>query len=116
MDKAKFLGQISAVRVELRRRGLSRWPVETQQRCVQLVAEGIFNRAELSQVMGVGQQTLYNWQRKWGHGGFRQLRVVTSSNASSVEAISPTVMISGFEVHLGTFSVSQLKGVLECLR
>lgn len=116
MDKAKFLGQISAMRIELRRRGLSRWPGEVQRQCAQLLAEGIFKGAELSQAMGVGQQTLYNWQRKWGHGGFRQLRVVTSSNASSVEAISPKVMISGFEVHLGTFSVSQLKGVLEGLR
>jgi transposase-like protein len=76
------------MRVELRRRGLSRWPEEVQRQCAQLLAEGIFKGAELSQVMGVGQQTLYNWRHKQNLVNFKSRITEPSRRALFIRVLA----------------------------
>ncbi len=116
MNKARFLEKLVMMQEELRRRGAKRWPIEVQLRCTQMLIAGLVTGPELAQTMKVGIQTIYAWKKKYGQSGFKALRVVSSTRSLGMESISPTIMVNGFEVQLGSLSINQLKSVLEGLR
>lgn len=116
MSKTRFLEQLLMLQEDLSSRGAKRWPKEIQQRCAQMLTAGLVTGPELSKTMGVGIQTIYSWKKKYGRSGFKALRVVSASRSDGMKSISPKIVVNGFDVHLGSLSMDQLKSVLEGLR